>query len=345
MSMRYSATIPEIKLGEALAIIANAPEYMRGILIDLMIEDEDIAGTLHEQFRVKYSLGELHYLSKKTERSIRAVAEMDKLPGKSEEYARILQEVKETPDGIEKVDGHAIANDMAAAIQHYNQELRNIGLKSFTAGEMRAVGAHFEELAYSIPHTAAITYYESRIAHCKQAREEIDAIGKPGAINVNTYLNMHMEWLGRKTFYDLNLMPVSVRIDAFRDIVTERQVEYEAELKKAVHARDNMLDAVRIPPPNTGNKMLDGMVSSMVRKGLPMVVEYYMGVGIKRLGPVISKAMDITGTIVENENERITNQHDKGQSPEEAKWNAAVDTASKAVLKAMPDVVKRTDAE
>ena len=109
MSMRYSATIPEIKLGEALAIIANAPEYMRGILIDLMIEDEDVAGTLYERFRVKYSLGELHYLSKMTERSIRAVAEMDSLPGRTEEYARILREAEETPDGIEAVDGHAIS--------------------------------------------------------------------------------------------------------------------------------------------------------------------------------------------------------------------------------------------
>ena len=343
--MLYAAAVPGIKPGEALAIIANAPEYMRGVLIDLMMEDEDVTGTLHERFRVKYSLGELHYLSKKTERSIRAVAEMDKLPGKSEEYARILREAEESPDGIEKVDGHAIAKDMAAAIQHYNQELRNIGLKSFTAGEMRAVGAHFEEIAYSIPHTAAITYYESRIAHCKQAREEIDAIGKPGAINVNSYLNMHREWLGRKTFHYLNLMPVSVRIDAFRDIVAERQVEYEAELKKAVHARDDMLDAVRIPPPNTGNKMLDGIVSSMIRKGIPMLVEHYAGAGIKRLGPVISKAMDVTGTIVENKNERIENQYDKGQSSKEAKWNAAVDTAGKAVLTTIPDAMKRTDAE
>ena len=153
---------------------------------------------------------------------------------------------------------------------------------------------------------------------------------------------MHMEWLGRKTFYDLNLVPVSVRIDAFRDIVAERQVEYDAELKKAVHARDDMLDAVRIPPPNTGNKMLDGIVSTMIRKGLPMVVEYYMGAGIKRLGTVAYKTISVAGTVNENKNERIKNQYDKGQSPEEAKGNAAINTIMNIGSEKAQDIVKKT---
>ena len=112
--------------------------------------------------------------------------------------------------------------------------------------------------------------------------------------------------------------------DALKGIIEQKKEQSIMFHRKAVNGRDDMLDNVRIPPPNTGNKALDVVASSMIRNGIPMLLEYLAGLGeAKYLSKATASAIGFTKMLTEFKNDEIENRYDKRETKDKARKNAA----------------------